>query len=368
MNRTVLLCAHNPKNAGMYSVDLAGKQFFENRQRKVELCVTQHKNKIGKLSFKRIRSVSPLTDVDSIVYWGDFQNNPMWGWRDFSRREVGYGDADTHESAFGFWREFYLEAGKTLPESSKLYSVGGCFQGMQDYLDIPGVRESFEYFLQRASAIIVRDSISYATLTNCFSPKLTRNVKLGYDVSCLLNVESFTINKSDPYFAWSFGRSGLSPDDEMKIVAYIEMYTGLKAVKIDWLNPKLLFGSRHFFNRPFMRMLRMISGARFIVTDIYHMTLNSLNVGTPPLVLYQSQRGSGSFGTLLDDKKQSLLSMLNAGSFLFDWDESRDVVDNVSPVLRMANMIMADHEIGDAVLAAHKQKKQELISQLTQIF
>jgi hypothetical protein len=346
---------------------MAGKQFLSSYKQDFELCVTQHRTRIGKLKFRRIRSPAELAQYSRIIYWGDFQNNPLWGAKDFSHRDHRYGDSDSPEQAYKLWRELYLELGKNIPDSTRIYSVGGCFHGMLSHLDDPYIRDGFDYFLQRADGIFVRDRHSYDIIKSSFSANLTKNTNLGYDTSSLLEVNSLKNAVKSDYFVWSFGRSGLREEEQKKIIAQLEESVGIRGVHINWLKPKMPFNSTRFYDHAFTRMLRTMSAAKFVVTDIYHMTLNSLNVDTPAIVLFREDRGATQHGTLLDDKKKSLYQLLNAESYLVPLNTSNTGDHPLDAITIIAKNIINNEDSYQDLLDAHKRQAELLRQQIAQI-
>ena len=87
---TAVICAHNPgrRNLGMYSVDLAAKDFFSSLGTKFELVKYAGHERIGEMRYRKIVDPQDLQFFDRIVFWGDFQQNPIWGRADFANRMV----------------------------------------------------------------------------------------------------------------------------------------------------------------------------------------------------------------------------------------------------------------------------------------
>ncbi|MDZ7661054.1 polysaccharide pyruvyl transferase family protein [Thiohalophilus sp.] len=338
---------------------MAGKQFFSSNNLGADLCVTQHRTHIGKLKFKRVRSACDLKKYDQIIYWGDFQNNPMWGGRDFARREIGNSDLNTVEEAFEYWKEFYLELGKQLPESTKIYSFGNCFLGMNQKLEDPGTKKSFEYFLQRTDGIVVRDTGSYQLIKSLFS-ELSQRVYQGYDVSSLLQTNTRPSKNKEPYFVWSFGRSDISADEAQRLVQNIESKLGIKAINIDWLKPELLFGLRHFFHGAFKKILNTIANSSFVLTDIYHMTLNCYNLRTPVIGIYKESRDTVQFGTLNDEKKKMLFEMVDGADFIFRIHGDEITAAETESICKCAKNILERPDFPARLFQAHKNRTNEL--------
>jgi hypothetical protein len=90
--------------------------------------------------------------------------------------------------------------------------------------------------------------------------------------------------------------------------------TGLRLIWVDWLN---LRRPRFIAHWNFERMHRLIAGARFVVTDTYHLTVNSLNRGVRTVCLYDAAQRE-SDGACGDAKKRALLEQLGMASMLVD--------------------------------------------------
>lgn len=105
-----IICAANinKRNSGMYSVDLAAQHYFSKLGRSYDLCMTQGDSEVGNLRFRKLRTPEDLRDYKNIVYWGDFQNNPLWGANDYSDKEIAYEGVASREDAFSNWANRYL--------------------------------------------------------------------------------------------------------------------------------------------------------------------------------------------------------------------------------------------------------------------
>ncbi len=307
MSRIAVVCAYNPRNSGMYSVDLAARRFFSALGLEHELCVTQGRTRVAALRYRLVRSAEDLRGFGSVVYWGDFLNNPMWGAGDYAQREVSRYRANDPLEGFENWRALYLRAASSLPNSTRIFSFGGCFMGMDSALEGASVRGAMREFVQRASAVVVRDPLSFEALSRLDGSQ--SKVSLGFDCASLM-AERSPSSFRGRYFAHSFNRS-LGDEASRALVAAVERETGLSGIAVDWLFarwPKRVLHARFALNLSLMRH------ARFCLTDTYHFAINSMTQGTLPLCVVRDEPAVSS--TLNEVKKMALLSMVGLDAAL----------------------------------------------------
>jgi len=298
-----IFCAFNPKNSGMYSVDLAARSFFSDRGFSFDLCVTQGAAGLGDLRFRKIDDTKQLRDYGAIVFWGDFQNNPMWGRRYFPFQEIKHGRARSPEHAFNIWRDTYLRIHRVLPDSTRIHSIGGCFLGAHPYLDDPETATAMHEFLERTDDIVVRDPESLQCLLD-FRKAGACDISLGFDVASLLHPVAHRTPQGGDYFVYAFART-LNEADGHCLAKAVGRVTGLRPVSIDWLTSRW---PRHFTHRAFRRNLALMRGAAFAITDVYHFAINCMVQGTVPVCL--SLRSNEDRGALTEHKKELLYRMI----------------------------------------------------------
>jgi hypothetical protein len=307
MSRVAVVCAYNPRNSGMYSVDLAARHLFASLGVDHELCVTQNRTKVASLRYRLVRSVEDLRGFDAVVYWGDFLNNPMWGAGDYAEREVKRHAAGGLSEGFENWRRLYLQAASGLPQSTRIFSFGGCFMGMESCLQDASVRAAMREFVQRASAVVVRDPLSFEALSGLDDGGST--VSLGFDCASLMPTRG-PAGWRGRYFAHSFGRS-MSAAAARALVGAVECETGLRGVAVDWLFARW---PKRFTHAKFALNLALMRHARFGLTDTYHFAINSLSQGSLPLCVVRDEPAVSS--TLNELKKVALFRMVGLESAL----------------------------------------------------
>src|SRR5690606_7616273 len=96
------------------------------------------------------------------------------------------------------------------------------------------------------------------------------------------------------------------------LIQSIARMTGLEAVGLpNWLHLKPESAARQFRHQR-----AIVTSAQFLVTDIYHLSINALNCGVPVFCL--GRPDGGQIGTLGDFKKKVLFSMLGLEDRYFE--------------------------------------------------
>lgn len=311
-----IITAYNPQNSGMYSVDLAAISFFSelninhtfflSQSRKGRISkylpfLNPYELKFGSLQHQLLISSKQLMGFSHIVYWGDFLNNPRYGTSDFASRDVGLGHSNANIDAFHRWEDIFLL--KNFSSDARILAIGGNFQHLFDESE----KDLLKSFLAKAHLVLPRDPHSYNNLKSLASSP--SNLLQGMDCAFLLPKLNINSNEAD-YFCYEFGRSSLL--ETCHLIKSIEAATGLKGIPLaKWLRLK----SRGA-DKVFKQQRRLLAMAQFVVTDIYHLSINSMNCGVPVYCL--GQRASEQSGTLGDFKKRQLLSMVGLDNFYYE--------------------------------------------------
>ncbi len=352
-----VICAANisKRNSGMHSVDLAAKQYFDKLGRSYDLIVTQGDRKVGKLRFEKIRDPKDFRNYRNIVYWGDFQNNPLWGTRDYCNKEITHEGVIDREEALNNWTNRYLLLQEQLDGDASVYAIGGCFMGAKEYLSNPAINQAFRDFVLRSRRIVVRDSSSYQFLVGISHME---QIKLGFDCASLLNLPVWP--KSN-HFVYSFKRT-IGEKEGRRLAKAVEKATRISGVEINWLGKKSPFNS---LRGGFMRNSRLISQAQFAITDIYHFSINSFGRGTPALCLGTSE---GDFGSTIDDhKKFVLFDMLDSKSLMFDCGRKGLSMETTEKICDTASQLNSS-EIGRVALQEFQSLKDRFKGELDECF
>lgn len=352
MMRCAVVCAFNLGNSGMYSTELAANQFLSRIGIDYDFCITQGKiTKKGIINYRRIKNIDEFSEYDAIIYWADFQNNPMWGVNDFLNREKRENPSRVEEEAIDGWRNIYLRLHDILPETTKIYSIGGCFIGAPPYLDQPDIRKDFYDFLRTADGIIVRDNLSFQILED-FHQNTEKNISLGFDVASLLRpVRRFRWSFSK-YFVYAFRRT-LPEAEGDRLATFIGEKLQLKPVKIEWWPNKIS-------NRSFNSNLSTMGGAQFALTDIYHFAIDCLTQQTMPVCIYDP--ASEGESTVSDLKKKILFEMIDGDGFLVPVVGNKLDRDSETNVLEIAARILGSSGFGLAPMEAFDYRREVLES------
>lgn len=312
-----VICAYNPRNTGMFTVDLAATTFFKNLNLDADLYCFQSKftkenTKSGSLKIKVIRNLDELSHYQAIIYWGDWQNNPVWGLNDFAKREVFRGYTKNTDHGFENWLNLYLPLRKDF--SQKIYSLGNSFLGITDFLKNTSSKNKImisERFSQAFDFILPRDKHSYDELRLLFP-----SIKLeewGLDLAVLNNFnETINLNTSlkKLHFSYFFNRSSIEKKISKSLIDYIHNLSSNDPVKINnWLQISRLFPLYSIKNN-----FKTISSSQFLITDTYHLALNSLNMGTPAILIGDEEHQS--LHSCCQNKKKILFESISPSLYI----------------------------------------------------
>jgi hypothetical protein len=305
-----VICAYNPRNSGMYTVDEAAHRYFSKKNSPFELIVTQGRDRIGGLRYRMTRDINDLRRYHTIVFWGDFLNNPMWGLDSYPGRRSVAGQRSTTEE----WLTIYLDLKKHLPDT-RIVVAGGCALGASKFLSSDeDLRTRYANFIQSADAVILRDPGSLALIQReALNPG--PHVQLGFDCASLLKPFAPSQHRGR-YFAHCFHRS-LRPKEAQEVVRFVEELTGLRGIHINWLKnqwPRPTFHWRLNGQRALLRH------AQFCISDIYHLSICSMNEGTPALCMSKAEKEVDS--TLNESKKKLLFKMIDLERHHIEWTEA----------------------------------------------
>ncbi|MFC3202857.1 polysaccharide pyruvyl transferase family protein [Alteromonas oceani] len=338
MKKIAVICAFNPRNSGMYSVDLGGLDFFSSLHCDFDFFLAQtqikgagklakiipnrflypEKYRFGKLNFKRLDNISDLIrDYDYVVYWGDFLNNPLYGKFDFAYRDFCAGRVATQTEGYRRWKKLFCPDISTGP---KLVSIGNNFQ--HDFsIENEDYEEVVLKILHNFYIVAPRDHYSFENLNKYIVSKAksdknpSQSLFKGVDCAFFIN-DTERRKNSTKTFTYFFHRSGFN--STKYLIKLLEKQTDLKGVETShWLN----LNKRNADNE-FNSNLSLILNSQFVITDTYHVCVNALRMGVPTICL--SQDSHSQKGTLGDFKKRQLFEMFNARSYYYTLLPSQD--------------------------------------------
>jgi Polysaccharide pyruvyl transferase len=324
MSKITVVTAFNPRNAGMYSVDLAAEQFLQSCGHSIRLVRTQSrktwlKPRFGRQRFDLVRNASELFDTDILVYWGDFTTNLLYGLVDFPRRDIAFGHNKSEASAFESWLQLFLP--NRSDRNTPVYSIGQNFHSLGNSLKSlsPDMRAKVEgRYHNTFDAIIPRDDVSMQSLGD---HKLGNSgVKLlqGLDPAMLLDHHALypelrTVDHSNS-FAYVFGRSDFLQIPNL--LQELEHRSGCKGVNLPfWHDLKSFTADRQMRN-----MMKTIAAAKFVLTDTYHCAVNAIALGKPVFCLGLNQATQSS--TVSEPKKRILFRMMGLTDYYLEFQNS----------------------------------------------
>lgn len=238
-----------------------------------------------------LKSLQKAKDFSHIVYWGDFLNNPEYGRTDFAARDIRFGNSPDLDAAKARWLQLFAPARTDRP----LLSIGNNFQHDSRDSD-PLFHEAMEHLQKNFVMILPRDGLSVSNLSRSFRADCLHKIRPGMDCAFLLRREP--AQERGRFFSYYFGRSGFQ--DQQQLVQRIETATGLQGIEVNrWLKLEKEGFHDHFEDRR-----RQLAESQFVVTDVYHLSVNALNLRTPVLCL--GKPSQTQVGTLGDLKKRYL--------------------------------------------------------------
>lgn len=312
--KTAVILAAGRRNSGMYSVDSAAAAYFKDSGLEYRLFAAQrHSADHGSVAGQTIhflQSMEELDDYPQIVYWGDFLNNPAYGNGDFCNRDLRYGHSESRAQAIERWARLFTLKGDR--KSRRAVSVGNNFQhdfSAKAGTYAPGLRRLEDRF----TAILPRDRHSFQNLSRSFSYAGMAKIMPGLDCAFLLPPVR---QEKRATFCYFFGRSGFSQPAEM--VRMLEAKTGLRGINlVHWLR---LDDRRS--EAQFQEFRSEIAAAQFVLTDTYHLCINSFTLKTPVIGL--GKCAARQTGTLGDFKKRTLFEMIAMEHSYFEQDSTAE--------------------------------------------
>ena len=154
--------------------------------------------------FRITRSVDDFRGYSHILYWGDFQNNPMYGYSDFCMREISWGYSPNTQTAEALWRELFLSLPERLDGAVSTASVGNCFIGCSSFKDDEITRSAFESFCRHTDLILPREDYSRGELQDLGGSTDLPSCLSGLDSAFLYKPNLARVTKKHPYLHIAF--------------------------------------------------------------------------------------------------------------------------------------------------------------------
>ena len=313
MKRIAVVLAYNPRNAGMFSVDLAASHFFSNLGIPVEFFCAQDPEgfgvkKYGAMSVNVVKDHTEIFENDIVIYWGDFTTNIQYGVNDFlnwDRIFLGL----SPQLSFDRWRSIFLPSDSYVKSGGVAFSVGQNFQSLrfaEGRIRLDAFRDKYNNF----RGIYPRDARSLEEIVDFTGRE--DSVFLGLDPAFLLNKVRFQRAIRPGKVTMCFGRSGFG---NTNLISDFFRKNGFNVVdRSDWLNLRSFNRLSSFYN-----LLDDIRSSELVVSDVYHFLVNSIREGIPVIGLGRQQDAQKT--TVSDFKKQQLFKDLGISEFYFSFPE-----------------------------------------------
>ena len=312
-----VVTAYNPSNSGMYTVDLAAENFLARHgiagnYLRAHMNPWKNSTRFGRQRFSRLKNPKQLLGKQPTLYWGDFTTSPLYGLQEFTRRDIERKHSRNSSEALERWLDLFLLSQSDV-STNKVLSFGQNFQSVNSVLSslppaqhkaiVDAYRSNFDTFLVRDPA----SAIEMAALVSGSRAEVIEGRDPAFLLDDAVEFPDALTSTALEEFCFFFGRSSLINVETL--VERIESKTGLKAVKLaKWL--KL---NKYDAHREVGEMMEKIGGARFVITDTYHLCVNALRIGTPAISLAGDDEKQLS--SLSDYKKKVLFESFEIEEF-----------------------------------------------------
>ena len=350
MAKTAIICAYNHKNPGMYTVDLSALSFF--RGTRFRLFQVEPLPRFGKISYQQLGGIDGLHGFQHIVFWGDFQNNPIWGAHDFAQRRMHTTASPDLDSARREWVSLYLRTREGVGRDKTLMSIGTCFLGadIDDHLRLYG--QDLRYLLDSFDLIVPRDPLSTEVVRRLGDPGAQATIIEGMDPVFLGDHLPTSDGSARGQFGYFFHRSRIAGTDEL--VSAVATQSGLRPRCLRWFGLK----SDWFAHWHYRRLIRQLLDCEFVITDVYHMAATSVKMHVPAICIGRTEVRQSS--TLSDLKKKALFASLHGHDYYVETEEGAVTPAFLSTVLERSARILSEGGLDPAVREALDAKPKAI--------
>ena len=359
MRKIGVICAFNPGNTGMFSVDLAASQLFDAWS--IDYTLINFQKRPWRLPSKYLvcRNIDKLGRFSHLLFWGDFQNNPVYGTRDFANREVKFGNARTVDMAVSNWTRLHLDLPHTLRKHSQVASIGNCFLGAREAAAQYALGPSLTRFADTAFRIMPRETDSVNEISSASSNTSPLNILTGLDPAFLLEPKEYQNFRECTCFGYCFARSDVREISEgLKV---IEAGTGLAPLEVSWV-----VGSRRMKQKDlFHSALATMKKCRLVVTDVYHLAVNALNHGTPVILI--SRKSSETKSSVDDQKKYALVEQVGAIPLHLPLADDASLASQAEKIIETYGSLMDDQISFREIMGGLRIQKDRFRSSIREI-
>lgn len=301
MTKILVILATNRQNLGMYSVDRAAVSFFRSLDVTASFqAVLDHrylKKRYGKLPV--LDFAGSFETYDVVVYWGDFTTSPWYGYHSFnsvlSRRNRVCrmtGKKISRKRGFQSWERLFSPVHVPKP----CYSIG---QNFQISLTNPQEEKFFhtmgfdcESHFKGFSSMLSRDSVSQAFLNEARGSREAFLCDLAFHGHRPATPKDRSVRK----VGILLGRSKLHTAKTLEML----LRKKFEVVNFhDWLSANWIS-----MDDAYEQAKIRIASCDLIITDVYHLSINSLSLGVPVICI--STNDEAQFKAVSDFKKKIL--------------------------------------------------------------
>ncbi|WP_431284134.1 polysaccharide pyruvyl transferase family protein [Humitalea sp. 24SJ18S-53] len=327
MMKIAVVGAYNPgRNTGMLTVDLAfhsivEKYSQENRISATLLNVEDNQDfndqKTGtKLISKKLNNIEELEEFDKIVYWGDFLHSRTYFKKDLRFRHGRRVGDDQIEEYLKFAYGLLMLEDADDQMLSNVICFGSSLIINTHFDDADKrYRASIKRLYENSRLVLLRDPLS-AAFASRYANDMSAST-LGVDCAFLLRpFDQFQWTRRSPAkrtptkrVGFAFGRAISKIPELMEasrkfVDALAKQMGATEIVDIEWWKV-----DRRSPLNSVAEKLSLLASCDFVVTDIYHCSVNSWREGTPALCIGMGAEFPG--GTLTEKKKEMLFGMFN---------------------------------------------------------
>lgn len=359
MRKVGIVCAFNPGNTGMFSVDLAARTTLDAWRKDYVLINYQKRRWRLPMEYSVRRKMSDLAKFSHLLFWGDFQNNPVYGVRDFANREVKFGYARTVDQGIANWAGLHLDLAEALRGHTLIASIGNCFLGARDAVAKHALEASVKRFADTAFRILPRETSSTNELIGASGSLSRPNISTGLDPAFLLEAKTDRNFKDGSCFGYCFARSEVQ--DVAEGLKEIEARTGLMPVEVPWAVGKRRVSQKELF----FGALASMQKCRFIVSDVYHLGVNALNHQTPVVLI--SRQDAGTTSSVDDQKKYALAEQIGATALHLPLSHDASLASQAGRIAEIYEGLMDGQISFDEITAGLRYQKDRFRSSIKEI-
>lgn len=354
MAKTAVICAYNNKNTGMYTVDLSALGFF--RGTRFHLFQVEPLPRFGKIRYRQLAGIDGLRDFQNIVFWGDFQNNPLWGANDFAQRRTRHSASPHPDGARREWVALYLRTREGVGRDKTLMSVGTCFLGAETEELQRVYGQDLRYLLDSFDLIVPRDPLSTQIVRRLGEPGSRATIIEGLDPVFLGDHLPTSDGSARGQFGYFFHRSQLAGTEEL--ISAVARRSGLRPRCLLW------FGLRNnlLTHWHYRRLIRRLLQCEFVITDVYHMAATSLKMHVPAIGIGRTTVLQSS--TLSDLKKKALFASVHGSDDYIETEDGTVSPALLSAVLERSARVLAGGGLDPAVREALSERPKAIRTQI----